>query len=135
MQVLLAFFLVVVLGLTPTFVLGCYVDGADIKIALIVYLVAVNVVAFFVFILDKGIASGYLDCGGDRWRVAEGCLLSLMFFGGAFGAWLGMGICRHKVSKRSFLWRGLVLTIFSLTWLYLWLILTAKDNLSICYKH
>ena len=135
MQVSLVVFLVGVLGSTLAFALGCYVDGADIQIALIVYLVTVNVITFCFFVVDKAIASGRINCGGDRWRVAEGCLLSFMFLGGVLGAWLGMLLCNHKVSKRPFLCWGLVFTIVSLAWMYLWLIFTAKDNMSKCYKH
>jgi len=85
--------------------------------------------------IDKGIAAGSTDMGGDHWRIAEFALLLLIFLGGSFGAWLGMIFCFHKIHKQSFICCAVPVTIFSLTWVFLWLILTAEDNLSKCYKY
>ena len=128
-------FLPGLLGMSLTLFLGCFVPGADIRVALIVYLVVINVITFFFYMIDKGIAAGSTDMGGDHWRIAEFALLLLIFLGGSFGAWLGMIFCFHKIHKQSFICCAVPVTIFSLTWVFLWLILTAEDNLSKCYKY
>ena len=128
-------FLPGLLGLSLTFFLGCFVHGADIKLALIIYLAVINVITFVAYACDKLTAADSMDMGGGGWRCAEVALWSFIFLGGTFGAWLGMIVCCHKLCKHPFIFVAIALSIFSLTWVFLWLILTAEDNLSDCYKY
>lgn len=63
---------------------------------LIYYLLAVNVLTFVVFGLDKWKARQ------GRWRVPEATLLGLAAVGGSVGAWLAMRLFRHKTQKKKF---------------------------------
>lgn len=63
---------------------------------LIVYVVAVNVVAFVVYGVDKYKAQK------AKWRIRESTLLLLAAIGGSAGAWLGMKIWRHKTRHAKF---------------------------------
>ena len=62
---------------------------------LIVYVVAVNAVAFVVYGVDKYKAQK------AKWRIRESTLL-LAAIGGSAGAWLGMKIWRHKTCHAKF---------------------------------
>jgi uncharacterized membrane protein YsdA (DUF1294 family) len=65
-----------------------------------------NLIAFTVFGLDKWKATHH------KRRFSEFSLLILTFLGGTVGAILGMMIFRHKVSKKSFLWKfGIIILI------------------------
>ena len=63
---------------------------------LIYYLLAVNVLTFVVFGVDKRKARQ------GRWRVPEATLLGLTALGGSIGAWLAMQLFRHKTQKKKF---------------------------------
>ena len=63
---------------------------------LLCYLVAVNIVTFFLFGIDKYKAKH------SRWRVPEATLLWLSAIGGSIGAWLGMYAWRHKTQHTKF---------------------------------
>ena len=63
---------------------------------LIYYLLAVNVLTFVVFGLDKW------NARRERWRVPEATLLGLAALGGSVGAWLAMQLFRHKTQKKKF---------------------------------
>lgn len=63
---------------------------------LIVYVVAVNTVAFVVYGVDKYKAQK------AKWRIRESTLLLLAVIGGSVGAWLGMKIWRHKTRHAKF---------------------------------
>ena len=63
---------------------------------LIYYLLAVNVLTFVVFGVDKWKARR------GRWRVPEATLLGLAAVGGSVGAWLAMRLFRHKTQKKKF---------------------------------
>ncbi|OGH73998.1 MAG: hypothetical protein A3C90_02175 [Candidatus Magasanikbacteria bacterium RIFCSPHIGHO2_02_FULL_51_14] len=71
---------------------------------LLVYFIAVNVVSFFYFGLDKLKAEL-----GSR-RVSERRLWALALLGGSLGAFLGMNFFRHKTQKASF--QAILLLIF-----------------------
>ena len=58
---------------------------------IVVYLVAINVVTFVVYGIDKRKAVR------SKWRIPEATLLLLAALGGSIGAWLGMRVERHKI--------------------------------------
>ena len=60
------------------------------------YLLAINVLTFVVFGLDKWKARR------GRWRVPEATLLGLAALGGSVGAWVAMQLFRHKTQKKKF---------------------------------
>lgn len=63
---------------------------------LIVYVAAVNAVAFVVYGVDKYKAQK------AKWRIRESTLLLLAAIGGSAGAWLGMKRWRHKTRHAKF---------------------------------
>ena len=63
---------------------------------IILYLIAINVVTFLVYGLDKWKAKR------DAWRISESTLLLLAAAGGSVGALLGMQIFRHKTKHAKF---------------------------------
>ena len=70
------------------------------------YLLAVNVVAFAAFGIDKYKAKRGL------WRISEATLLLLAVVGGSLGALLGMRIWHHKTQHAKFRY-GLPLIILA----------------------
>lgn len=64
--------------------------------ALLLYLAAINIVAFLAFGLDK------LKAKADAWRIPEKTLLGLAVIGGSVGAILGMRFFRHKTRHKQF---------------------------------
>lgn len=70
------------------------------------YLLAVNVVAFAAFGIDKYKAKRGL------WRISEATLLLLAVVGGSIGALMGMRIWRHKTQHAKFRY-GLPLIILA----------------------
>ena len=62
----------------------------------IAYLVIINVVAFFVYGIDKWKAKH------AKWRVSEATLLILAIVGGSIGAWFGMKVWHHKTLHKKF---------------------------------
>ena len=60
------------------------------------YFVAVNVVTFVVYGIDKWKAKKSL------WRIRETALLGLAVLGGSVGAWLGMKVWHHKTQHKKF---------------------------------
>lgn len=67
-----------------------------LKSILIVWLVAINVVAFVVYGVDKWKSKR------SRWRIPEATLLLLAAIGGSVGAWLGMRVWHHKTQHNKF---------------------------------
>ena len=63
---------------------------------LIYYLLAVNVLTFIVYGVDKWKAKR------GRWRMPEATLMGLAALGGSVGAWLAMQLFRHKTQKKKF---------------------------------
>ena len=63
---------------------------------IIYYLVAINIVAFFVYGIDK------LKAKRNRWRIPESTLLLLAVIGGSVGALLGMKVWHHKTMHNKF---------------------------------
>jgi uncharacterized membrane protein YsdA (DUF1294 family) len=60
------------------------------------YLIAVNIIAFFAYGVDKWKAKRH------RWRIPEATLLVLAAIGGSVGAWIGMQVFRHKTKHLKF---------------------------------
>lgn len=63
---------------------------------LLIYLVAINVVCFFTYGIDK------LKARKDKWRIPEATLLWMAVLGGSIGAWLGMKAWHHKTLHKKF---------------------------------
>ena len=61
-----------------------------------IYLLAVNVVTFFMYGIDKWRAKR------SKWRISEATLLLLAVIGGSIGAWLGMKVWHHKTLHKKF---------------------------------
>ena len=62
----------------------------------IFYLIAINVVTFFMFGIDK------VKAKRSKWRIREAALLGLAVLGGSVGAWLGMKVWHHKTLHKKF---------------------------------
>lgn len=62
----------------------------------ILYLVAINVVTFLLYGIDKFKAKRL------KWRIPESVLLGFAVIGGSVGAWLGMMVLRHKTQHNKF---------------------------------
>lgn len=62
----------------------------------ILYLLAVNVIAFFAMGIDKWKAKR------DAWRIPENTLMTLVLLGGGIGGIAGMYVFRHKTKKPRF---------------------------------
>lgn len=60
------------------------------------YLLAINLLAFIAFGLDKRKARK------GQWRTPESTLLTLAIVGGSVGAWAGMKVWRHKTLHPKF---------------------------------
>lgn len=62
----------------------------------LIYLCIVNLIAFFIFGIDK------LKAKRDSYRISEKTLITICAVGGALGGLLGMMIFHHKTSKPKF---------------------------------
>ena len=63
---------------------------------ILIYLAAVNLVAFFLYGIDKWKARH------DKWRVTEARLIGIALAGGSIGAMLGMKVWHHKTQHKKF---------------------------------
>ena len=64
--------------------------------ALLYYLIAINIVTFLVYGIDKWKAKH------ASWRISEATLLTLAVIGGSIGALIGMKIWHHKTMHKKF---------------------------------
>ena len=64
--------------------------------ALLYYLIAINVVTFLVYGIDK------VKARQGSWRISEATLLILAVIGGSIGALLGMKVWHHKTLHKKF---------------------------------
>lgn len=80
---------------------------------LLYYLIAINVVTFFVYGVDK------LNAKKSKWRIPEATLLMLAVIGGSIGAWLGMKVWHHKTLHKKFKY-GLPLILMAQVALVIW---------------
>lgn len=62
----------------------------------VIYLAAVNLIAFIMFGADKARAVK------GRWRISEAALILVSVLGGSAGALAGMKIFHHKTRHRKF---------------------------------
>ncbi len=60
------------------------------------YLIGINLIAFFMYRLDKKKARYH------KYRIPEKVLFAVALLGGSIGAMLGMRICRHKTKHWYF---------------------------------
>lgn len=60
------------------------------------YLLAINIVSFFLYGIDKYKAKK------GRWRISEATLLIMAVIGGSIGAWAGMRLWHHKTIHKKF---------------------------------
>jgi len=63
---------------------------------LLIYLAVINIVAFFLYGIDKWKAQH------DKWRITEATLLWIAVAGGSIGALLGMRLWHHKTQHAKF---------------------------------
>jgi uncharacterized membrane protein YsdA (DUF1294 family) len=83
------------------------------------YLIAINVVTFLLFMYDK-MASRRERAG----RIPNRVLFGLCVLGGAIGAWAGMRVFHHKTGPRYRRWRMVVwlsllaYVMLSILWLF-----------------
>ena len=66
------------------------------QLIIILYLIAINVITFLVYGIDKWKAKR------SKWRIPEATLLGLAVIGGSIGAWLGMKVWHHKTMHKKF---------------------------------
>jgi uncharacterized membrane protein YsdA (DUF1294 family) len=71
-------------------------SGIEMTEALLYYLIAINIVTFLVYGIDKWKAKQ------GSWRISEATLLILAVIGGSIGALLGMKVWRHKTQHKKF---------------------------------
>lgn len=64
--------------------------------AVVIYLAAINIIAFVAFGVDK------YKARKGMWRIKESTLLLLAAVGGAGGAFAGMRVFRHKTRHAKF---------------------------------
>ena len=83
---------------------------------IILYLIAINVVTFLVYGLDKWKAKR------DAWRISETTLLLLAAAGGSVGALLGMQIFRHKTKHVKFTVGVPVILLVQVALVFWWLL-------------
>ncbi len=69
-------------------------------------LVVISLATFWQYASDK------MRAKNDLWRIPEGTLLALSFFGGAIGGLLGMYYLRHKTKH----WYFVAINVFGLVW-------------------
>ena len=62
----------------------------------IIYLLIINIIAFFAMYIDKRKARY------GKWRISEQTLFILALIGGSIGAIIGMYVFRHKTKKLRF---------------------------------
>lgn len=81
---------------------------------LIIYFVVVNVVAFFMYGIDK------VKAKKQKWRIPEKTLIGIAVIGGSIGAIAGMNVFHHK-TKHWYFKFGLPLILIIQIALVVWL--------------
>ena len=81
---------------------------------ILIYLIAINVVTFFAYGIDKWKAKR------SKWRISEATLLGMVVIGGSIGAWLGMRVWHHKTMHKKFQFGIPMIIILQIT-LIIWI--------------
>ena len=81
----------------------------------VIYLIAINVVTFIVYCIDK------MKAKRSKWRIPEVTLLGLAVIGGSVGAWLGMKVWHHKTLHKKFKYGIPLILIAQIALLIFWL--------------
>lgn len=68
----------------------------SIKLAVIVYFIVINMIAFVLYGIDKAKAEK------GKWRISENTLIAAAALGGCIGAIAGMRFFHHKTRKKKF---------------------------------
>lgn len=90
---------------------------------IIIYLVVINLAAFYYFGVDKHRAEKNRDRKKNKLRrIPERTLLRLALIGGSVGAYAGMQIFRHKTHHRKFVF-GVPAILVAQVSLCLWLMM------------
>lgn len=71
-------------------------DGVEIRMDMMLYIIIINSIAFVVFGIDKQKAVK------NKWRISENTLIGLALIGGSAGALIGMRCFHHKTRKKKF---------------------------------
>lgn len=77
----------------------------SLSLYIMIIILIISCFTFFVFAWDKYKARHH------KRRISENILLLFSFCGGILGAILAMIICRHKISKRSFILKFIVVLL------------------------
>ena len=80
------------------------------------YLIIINVLAFFAMGIDKERAQK------KRWRIPERVLMGMSILGGGLGVWLGMYMFRHKTKHGYFVKVVSVVTAIQMALLFVFLL-------------
>ena len=80
----------------------------QIQIIILSYLVAINLIAFVLYGIDKKRAIR------NEHRIRESVLLWIARLGGAIGSWLGIKIFRHKTKHTKF---RVVVPLWMIIWI------------------
>lgn len=70
------------------------------------YLIAINIVSFVLYGIDKCKAKK------GKWRISEATLLLMAVIGGSIGAWIGMRVWHHKTLHKKFTIGVLLVFVF-----------------------
>ena len=76
---------------------------------IICYLLAVNIVTFLLYGIDKYKAKK------GKWRISEATLLTMAAIGGSIGAWAGMRLWHHKTMHKKFKYGIPIIIILQVT--------------------
>ena len=76
---------------------------------IICYLLAVNIVTFLLYGIDKYKAKK------GKWRISEATLLMMAVIGGSIGAWSGMRLWHHKTMHKKFKYGIPIIIILQVT--------------------
>ena len=79
----------------------------------IAFFATINVFSFIYFGLDK------IKAQKNQQRIPERSLLIMTLFGGTIGSILGMLLFNHKIAKKSFVFKILLIIIIQILILYL----------------
>ncbi len=65
-------------------------------IAILIYLLLINLIAFSLMFIDKRRAIKH------KWRISEAALIGICALGGSIGGYIGMQVFRHKTKHVKF---------------------------------